>query len=350
MRDPERIRSELYPPIEPRASGMLPLDDLHSMYWEESGAADGVPVLYLHGGPGGGTSARARQFFDPAHYRIVLYDQRGAGRSTPLGETRQNTTPLLIDDIERLRCHLGIARWLVFGGSWGSTLALAYGQAHARRCTGFVLRGIFLGAGSEVDWFISGIRNVFPEAWRELIAHVPEGNRGDVVGWFHARLADPNPDVHGPLARVWSRYEASCSALLTSPSLLAHSEDDTVALGIARMETHYFVHELFLAPGQLLEGVALLRHLPCVIVQGRYDMVCPIVTADALARAWPQAHYAIVPNAGHSAWEPGISAELVKACERMKQLALRSSETRLIAADDARTVDTLFGAERRGAA
>ena len=321
MRDPERLRTELYAPIEPRAAGMLPLDDLHTMYWEESGAVDGVPVLYLHGGPGGGTSPRARQFFDPFHYRIVLFDQRGAGRSTPLGETRNNTTQLLIDDIERLRRELGIERWLVFGGSWGSTLALAYGETHPQRCLGFVLRGIFLGGAYEIDWFIAGIGHVFPEAWRELMAHVPDSARADPVGWYHARLADPDPAVHLPLARTWSRFEASCSALLPNAALLAHSEDDTVALGTARMETHYFVHRVFLAENALLDGVAALRHLPCSIVQGRYDMVCPIVTADALARAWPEADYVIVPNAGHSAWEPGIIVALVKACERMKQLA-----------------------------
>ena len=326
MRDPERFRSELYAPIEPRAQGMLALDGLHTMYWEESGAADGVPVLYLHGGPGGGASPRARQFFDPFHYRIVLFDQRGAGRSTPLGETRDNTTQLLIADIERLRRELGIERWLVFGGSWGSTLALAYGQAYPQRCLGFVLRGIFLGGSSEIDWFITGIRHVFPEAWRELMAHVPATVRVDPVGWYHARLADPDPAVHLPLARAWSRFEASCSALLPNAALLAHSEEDTVALGIARMETHYFVHRVFLAENALLDGVAALRHLPCTIVQGRYDMVCPIVTADALARAWPEADYVIVPNAGHSAWEPGITAALVKACERMKRFGRAAME------------------------
>jgi proline iminopeptidase len=318
MRDLSQLRQELYPPRDVREAGMLPLDDLHTMYWEESGNPQGVPVLFLHGGPGGGASPRARQFFDPFHYRIVIFDQRGAGRSTPLGETRQNTTSLLIDDIERLRTKLGIDRWLVFGGSWGSTLALAYGEAHPDRCLGFVLRGIFLGAPGEIDWFISGIRHVFPEARRALLAHVPEDHHHDVVAWFHRRLADPDPAVHMPLARAWSSFEASCSTLLPDASLMAHSEEDSVAIGIARMETHYFVHALFIEPGALLAGVARLRHLPCSIVQGRYDMVCPIVTADSLARAWPEAHYVIVPDAGHSAWESGTTAALVRACERMK--------------------------------
>lgn len=320
MRDLSQLRHELYPPIEPRAAGMLPLDDLHAMYWEECGAPNGVPVLFLHGGPGGGASPRARQFFDPWHYRIVVFDQRGSGRSTPLGETRRNTTQLLIEDIERLREKLGIERWLVFGGSWGSTLALAYGMTHPDRCLGFVLRGIFIGATSEVDWFISGIRQVFPEAWRALHAHVPDAERGDVIGWFHRQLADPDPAIHMPLARAWSSFEASCSTLRPDATLLAHAEEDVVAIGIARMETHYFVHRLFLPDGALMAAVPRLRHLPCSIVQGRYDMVCPIVTADALARAWPEADYTIVNDAGHSAWEPGITAALVRACERMKNV------------------------------
>lgn len=318
MRDLSHLRSELYPPRDVRGSGMLPLDDLHTMYWEESGTPSGVPVLFLHGGPGGGASPRARQFFDPWHYRTVIFDQRGAGRSTPLGETRRNTTPLLIEDIERLRAKLGIERWLVFGGSWGSTLALAYGIAHPERCLGFVLRGIFLGAPDEIDWFISGVRHVFPEARRALLAHVPADHHHAVVDWFHRALADPDPAVHMPLARAWSSFEASCSTLLPDASLMAHSEEDTVAIGIARMETHYFVNDLFIESGALLAGVPKLRHLPCSIVQGRYDMVCPISTADTLARAWPEAHYTIVPDAGHSAWEPGTAAALVRACERMK--------------------------------
>ena len=323
MRDLSQFRHELYPAIEPRVSGMLPLDDLHTMYWEECGTPSGVPVLFLHGGPGGGASPRARQFFDPWHYRIVVFDQRGAGRSTPLGETRRNTTQLLIEDIERLREKLGIERWLVFGGSWGSTLALAYGIAHPQRCLGFVLRGIFIGDDPEIDWFIEGIRHVFPEAHRALLAHVPPERHDDVIGWFHEHLADPDPSVHMPLARAWSSFEASCSTLLPDATLMAHSEEDVIAIGIARMETHYFVNHLFLERGALIAGLPKLRHLPCSIVQGRYDMVCPIVTADGLARAWPEAHYVVVPDAGHSAWEPGITASLVRACERMKT-AVRS--------------------------
>jgi len=318
MRELDRPRTDLYPPLEANASGMLALDDLHSMYWEESGNPRGVPVLYLHGGPGGGTSPRARQFFDPQHYRIVLYDQRGAGKSVPLGECRRNTTGLLIEDMERLRVHLGISRWLLFGGSWGSTLALAYGQTHPQRCLGFVLRGIFLCRPEEVNWFLHGLRHVFPEAWRDFVEAVPLSARGELADWFYERLHDPDPAIHLPLARAWSRYEASCSSLRPNASLIAHFEEDAVALGIARLETHYFVNQVFLPPNSLLRNLATIRHLPCIIVQGRYDMICPIATADELARAWPETEYVIVPDAGHSAWEPGIMAALVSACEKMK--------------------------------
>ena len=320
MRELDRLRTDLYPPLEANRSGLLVLDDLHTMYWEESGNPRGIPVLYLHGGPGGGTSPRARQFFDPQHYRIVLYDQRGSGRSVPLGECRRNTTSLLIEDMERLRIQLGISRWILFGGSWGSTLALAYGQTHPTRCLGFVLCGIFLCRQQEIDWFLYGLRSIFPEVWRDFVAAVPENSRGDLVNWFHQRLHHPDPAIHLPLSRAWSRYEASCSSLRPNASLIAHFEEDAVALGIARLETHYFVNRVFLPPNSLLRNLACIRHLPCVIVQGRYDMICPIVTADELARSWPESEYVVVPDAGHSAWEPGIMSALVSACEKMKAI------------------------------
>lgn len=320
MREHDRLRTDLYPPIEARSSGMMRLDAVHTMYWEESGNPQGVPVLYLHGGPGGGTSPRARQFFDPQHYRIILFDQRGAGKSVPLGSCERNTTALLLEDIEALRRHLEIEQWLLFGGSWGSTLALAYGETHPERCLGFVLRGIFLCRPAELEWFLYGLRNVFPEAWRDLVAHVPVAERNDLAGWFYRALHDPDARVHLPLARAWSRYEASCSSLRPNPSLIAHFEEDAVALGIARLETHYFVNRIFLPEDTLLGNLGTIRHLPCIIVQGRYDMICPIATADDLARAWPQAEYVIIEDAGHSAWEPGIMAALVSACEKMKWL------------------------------
>ena len=311
-------RAELYPEIEPYGSGMLRLDGVHRMYWEQSGNPHGIPVLFLHGGPGAGAAPAHRRFFDPARYRIVIFDQRGAGRSTPLGELKDNTTLHLVADIERLRQHLKIERWLVFGGSWGSTLALAYGEAHPARCTGFILRGVFLCRASEIDWFIHGLRNFFPEAWRRFVDAIPEAERGDLLRAYYRRLTHPDAAVHMGAARAWSSYEGACSTLLPSPDTVAYFAGDTVALGLARIEAHYFTHDIFLPQNALLANVGRIRHIPCTIVQGRYDAVCPIVTADDLHNAWPEAEYIVVPAAGHSAWEPGISAELVRATERFK--------------------------------
>lgn len=309
-------RSALYPPIEPYDSGMLPLDDVHTMYWETSGRPEGVPVLFLHGGPGGGCSPEHRRFFDPAFFRAVLFDQRGAGCSTPVGEASCNTTQQLIADIERLREYLGIERWLVFGGSWGSTLALAYGQAYPGRCLGFLLRGIFLGRPGEIEWFLYGLKNVFPEAWHKFAGMLPEEERRDVLRGYLKRLFDPDPRVHLPFARAWSEYEGSCTTLLPNPELVRHFADE--ALGLARLEAHYFAHHCFLAPGELLGGIDRIRHLPATIVQARYDMVCPIVNADELARAWPSARYVVVPDAGHSVWEPPVRAAVMAELNRFK--------------------------------
>jgi proline iminopeptidase len=308
----------LFPPIEPHASGMLELEAPHRMYFEESGNPRGVPVVFLHGGPGAGASAVHRQFFDPSFYRVVVYDQRGAGRSMPLGCLENNTTPALIDDLERLRRHLGIERWLVFGGSWGSTLAIAYAEHHPQRCLGLVLRGIFLCRPSEIEWFLYGLRAIFPEAWRAFAHYIPEPERHDLLTAYHRRLVDPDPAVHMPAARSWSVYEGSCSTLLPNAALVADFASDRVALGLARIEAHYFVNDIFLPPDFLLANVARIRHVPAVIVQGRYDIVCPTVSADDLHQAWPEADYQVVPDAGHSAFEPGIRARLVAATEAFK--------------------------------
>jgi proline iminopeptidase len=299
---------------------MLRLDGLHEMYWEECGNPHGAPVVFLHGGPGAGAAPAHRRFFDPAHYRIVIYDQRGAGRSRPLGELKENTTSLLVDDLERLRKHLGISRWLVFGGSWGSTLALAYGITHADCCAAFILRGIFLCRKSEIEWFLYGLRTLFPEAWRAFSRTIPESEHTDLLSAYYMRLTDPDPGVHMPAARAWSIYEGSCSTLLPSRETVDYFASDTVALGLARIEAHYFRNDIFLPQNALLDGISRVRRVPAVIVQGRYDAVCPIITADALHLAWPEAQYIIVQDAGHSAWEPGICAELVKATERFKTL------------------------------
>jgi len=308
----------LFPAIEPRKSGMLPLDSGHCMYWEESGNASGTPIVFLHGGPGAGSTPDHRRFFDPSFYRIIVFDQRGCGRSEPAGEISANSTPHLIADMERLRAHLAIDRWVVFGGSWGSTLALAYGQAHPERCYGFILRGIFLGQRDEIDWFLYGVRRFFPEAWRAFVEVIPGTERRDLLQAYYRRLIDSDPEVHMPAARAWSAYEAACSTLRPGNAAGRSPNATQSALNLARIEAHYFMNDVFVLPEALLNGVDRIRHLPCFIVQGRYDAICPIVTADSLARAWRQARYNIVPDAGHSAWEPGILTALVTATEEMK--------------------------------
>jgi len=312
------LRTELYPEIEPYEAGMLALDDLHHMYWEVSGNPNGKPVVFLHGGPGAGASPAHRRFFDPKHYRIIIFDQRGAGRSTPLGALTDNTTPHLIADMETLREHLNIEGWLVFGGSWGSTLAIAYAEAHPDRCTGLILRGIFLCRKSEIDWFLYDLKNLFPEAWHAFAGTIPEPERGDLLKAYYRRLTNPDPAIHMPAARAWGRYEGSCSTLLPSPETVAYFGGDVVALGLARIEAHYFTHDIFLPVNSLLDRVDRIRHIPGIIMQGRYDAVCPMISADDLHRAWPEAEYIIVPDAGHAAWEPGICKQLVAACEKFK--------------------------------
>jgi proline iminopeptidase len=308
----------LYPPIEPYASGWLEMDAGHRVYWERVGTRGARPAVMLHGGPGAGCSPEHRRLFDPTRYDVLLFDQRGCGRSTPHASLDANTTWDLVADIERLRVLAGIERWLVFGGSWGSTLALAYAQAHPDRVLGLVLRGIFLSTDPEIDWFMHGMRNIFPEAWRAFTEALPPAERGDLLGNFYRRLTDRDPSVHLPVARAWDRYEGACTTLLPVVDPLGRFDGDAAALAIARIEAHYFVNKGFVAPNQLLEGVEKMRHLPCTIVQGRYDIVCPPVTADALARAWPEAEYVVVPDAGHSVREPGITRELVAAVKRMQ--------------------------------
>ena len=314
-----RLRDQLYPPIEPYDSGMLALDETHSMYWEQSGHPGGIPVLFLHGGPGAGATSVHRRFFDPSSYRIVIFDQRGAGRSTPRGDLSNNTTAHLIDDIERLRDHLGISKFLLFGGSWGSTLALAYAQAHPGNCLGLVIRGIFLGRPSEIDWFLYGLQKVFPEAWRDFSSALPEDERGDILGNFHRRLLDPDPAVHLPAARAWSRYEGACSTLHPSPETVAAFGEDSMAFALARIETHYFTNGNFMSENALLDNMHRISDLPCLIIQGRYDMICPIATADELHRAWPGSEMVVIPDAGHSAMDPGVREALVRATEKYKR-------------------------------
>ncbi len=297
---------------------MLPLGDGHSMYWEQCGNPRGMPVLFLHGGPGAGAGTVHRRFFDPAHWRVIIFDQRGAGRSRPLGGLTANTTPDLVADIEILRRHLGVPRFLLFGGSWGSTLALAYAQAHPERVSACVLRGIFLGRPIEIEWFMHGIAQVFPEVHAAFVGHLPAGERGNLLGSYLARLTNPDPDIHLPAARAWSLYESSCSTLLPTPGPAVSFAHDRAALGLARLEAHYFTHGLFLPPGGLLAHMDRIAHIPAEIVQGRYDMICPPHSALALAAAWPAARLHIIPDAGHSALETGARRALVAAVERFR--------------------------------
>ena len=317
MSDPD-IDQILFAPIAPNRSGTLAVDPIHTLYWEESGNPQGMPVLFLHGGPGSGTSPRQRRFFDPDHYRIILFDQRGAGRSTPLGEYRDNTTQLLIADIERLREMLGIERWLLFGGSWGSTLALAYGQAHPQCCLGFILRGIFLCSRGEIDWFLYGMEQFFPEVHAEFVAPLPTAERHDLLQAYRRRLFADDPAVYAPAARAWSRYEGRCLTLRPDPAAVEEFSSDAVSLGVGRLEAHYFLNGGFLAPGQLLRDVARIAHLPAVIIQGRYDVVCPPVSAYRLHQAWPQARLQMIDAAGHAAFEPGTARALVAATRQFQ--------------------------------
>ncbi|HSV29213.1 MAG TPA: prolyl aminopeptidase [Candidatus Omnitrophota bacterium] len=307
---------DLFPPIEPHRSGMLEVGDGHSLYWEVSGNPQGVPVVFLHGGPGAATAPPYRRFFDPAFWRIVLFDQRGCGRSSPAASIEANTTGHVIADIEMLRESLGIERWLVFGGSWGSTLALAYGQAHPERVLGFVLRGVFLFRAAEVEWFLTGMAHFFPEAWRRFADHA--GHARDLLSTYYGLLTDPDPAVHLPAARAWCGYEEACARLL--PRTDMSEMDGPASLAMARIECHYMMHKGFMAENQLLNRMDRIAHLPATVVQGRYDVVCPPVSADDLVRRWPRARLVIIPDAGHSSMEPGIRSGLVGAVEGMKAL------------------------------
>lgn len=305
--------SPLFPALSPNRHGMLAVDDIHTIYWEECGNPDGIPVLFLHGGPGAGLSPQHRRFFDPQRYRVILFDQRGAGKSTPLGEWRNNTTQLLIADIERLRAQFGISQWLVFGGSWGSTLALAYGQAHPEACLGFVLRGIFLCTQAEIDWFIEGVRWFYPELYAEFAAPIPPEERGDLLAAYVKRILSSDPAVYWPAARAWSRFEGRRVYLMAQPE---DAPNDALDLGVGRLESHYMANLGFMDEDQLIRDMGRIAHLPAVIVQGRYDAICPPRSAYRLQQAWPGAQLEMIPDAGHGALEHGIASALVRATER----------------------------------
>ncbi|WP_433219951.1 prolyl aminopeptidase [Microtetraspora malaysiensis] len=312
----------LYPPIEPYDSGLLDVGHGNQIYWEICGNPEGKPVVMVHGGPGGGCTADHRRQFDPEAYRIVLFDQRNCGRSLPHASDpavslEDNTTGNLVADMERLRELLGIDRWMVFGGSWGSALSLAYAQTHPDRVSELVLRGIFTLRPFELRWFYQeGASMVYPDLWESYVAPIPEDERGDLIAAFARRLNDPDPAVRIPAARAWSVWEGSTITLRRDPSIVAKHEDDDYAVAFARIECHYFVNGGFFPEGQLIRNVDRIRHIPCVIVQGRYDMCTPAVTAWDLHRAWPESELHIADDAGHAYTEPGILDRLIEATDR----------------------------------
>ena len=311
---------ELYPPIEPYDSGRLQVSPVHNVYYEQCGNPEGQPVVFLHGGPGGGIVSDYRRYFDPAAYRVVLFDQRGSGQSTPHAELDGNTTWDLVEDIEKIRVRLGIDAWHVFGGSWGSTLALAYAETHPERVRSLTLRGIFLCRPEEIRWFYQeGASWIFPDVWEEFEKVIPAGERGDFVSAYYRRLTSEDEATRLEAARAWSVWEGSTSKLFFDPASIEKFADPEFALAFARIECHYFMNNAFLpTDNYLVENVGRIRHIPAVIVQGRYDVVCPIKSAWDLHKAWPEADFRVVPDAGHSVTEPGIIHELVSATDRFK--------------------------------
>jgi len=324
-----QVTYNLYPEIEPFNRNWLKVGDLHQIYYEESGNPHGSPVIFLHGGPGSGCNPTQRRFFDPEHYRIVLLDQRGCGRSTPQGEVRENTTNDLVADIEKLREHLNIAKWHVFGGSWGSTLALAYATQHTARVISLILRGIFLSRTSELNWFLGEVQNFYPEVWQTLIDYLPENERGNVLAAYERRIFSEDAKVNQPAATRWNAFESALLRLKNPDNAQVSKTPETASetltanqteVARARVQIHYIKHHCFVEGDAILEAANKLEHIPTVIVQGRYDMVCPPQTAWILSRRLPHAEFLMIQDAGHSAMEPGITSALVAATEKFKRL------------------------------
>lgn len=311
----------LYPEIEPYRTGTLQVSPIHALYFEEVGNPKGVPVVFLHGGPGAGIGPKHRRFFDPAHYRVILFDQRGAGRSQPLAELEENTTEHLLNDIEMLRATVGVEKWLVFGGSWGSLLGLCYAIRWPERVSGLILRGIFLGRPHEVHWlYQEGASRVFPEAFERYLRIIPPAERGDLMAAYHKRLVSEDPVERMRAAQAWSLWEASVCKLIPDEAFLREMSADRQALSLARLENHYCRQGLFLpSPNHVLENAARLAGLRTLIIQGRYDMACPAESAWDLHRALPQSELRIVPDAGHSATEPSLMRELVRATDDFRR-------------------------------
>ncbi|MGD1937204.1 MAG: prolyl aminopeptidase [Cyanophyceae cyanobacterium] len=306
-------RSPLFPPIEPYRTGTLAVDEIHTIYFEECGNPEGKPVVFLHGGPGGGAQPEYRRYFDPKIWRVVLFDQRGCGRSTPHAELRNNTTWHLVADIETLRLHLGIDRWAVMGGSWGSTLALAYAETHPERCTEIILRSIFMLRQQEIQWFYQeGASFIFPDFWEDYLAPIPVEERDDLVRAYYRRLTGGDTVARQEAAIAWSTWEGRTSKLFPSKGLASKMADPEFAAAFARIECHYFINGGFMeSDSWLLDNVSRIQSIPGAIVQGRYDVVCPMMTAWELHRAWPEAEFCLIDDAGHSMSEPGITAKLM---------------------------------------
>lgn len=319
----------LYPEIRTNQTYHLDVGDGHNLYVEESGDPNGLPVLFIHGGPGGGTSPFDRRFFDPDKYRIILFDQRGSGLSKPHASLDHNTTPDLIADIERIRVHLGIEQWVLFGGSWGSTLALVYAQAYPQHVSGMILRGIFLCRDKDLEWFYqNGADRVFPDYWEDYISPIPEDDRGDMISAYYKQLTGANELAKMAAAKAWSQWEGRCATLRPSNDVVNHFTDPHIALALARIEAHYFVNKAFLSPNQILNNAHQLKGIPGIIIHGRYDMICPLDGATALNAAWPDSELHIIRDAGHSSHEPTIGDALVKATDAMaKTLFNEGDET-----------------------
>jgi proline iminopeptidase len=317
----------LYPLTDPYRSVRLSVGGGHELQVDESGNPDGLPVVFLHGGPGAGTKPAQRRTFDPDVFRIITFDQRGAGRSTPHATLHGNTTQGLVGDIERLRVHLGIERWLVTGGSWGSCLALCYGEAHPERCLGFRLHGIFMGSPAEIDWWFNGARMIFPDKWEAFAAFVPVAERGDLLAAYHRRLVSDDPDECLAAAISLRTFSAATQTFVPDPEHVASLNEPMVALAVARLFTHYCINRFFLEPGQILRDLPRIRYLPAEIVQGRYDTVTPMATAWALKRAWPEARFTIVDEANHVATDsaPALSHALREATDRLRQTVLANA-------------------------
>jgi proline iminopeptidase len=316
------MKYNFYPPIEPSRAGRLKVSALHEIYFEESGNPKGSPIVFVHGGPGGGTSPDQRRYFDPKHYRIILFDQRGCGKSTPYADLRENTTWDLVSDMEKLREHLKIDQWIVFGGSWGSTLSLIYAETHPSRTRGLILRGIFLCRKQEIDWFYQqGASRIFPDLWDEYLKPIPLEERGDLVKAFYKRLCSDDRRVRLEAAKAWSIWEGSTSCLLSDSELIHNTGDESFAEAFARIECHYFTNNIWMKhEHQILEDVYKIRHIPCEIVHGRYDVVCPVENAWDLHKRWPESQLHIIPDAGHSAKEPGILSKLIEITIRFQSL------------------------------